>query len=168
MPPPLRAARRFGIDYRIETEADRPFAAALYASTRAEEVAQTGWPAEMQHTFLTQQFEAQHAHYRRHYPDAEWLIVEREGTAIGRLYREEWAREIRVIDISIAAASRGAGIGRAILEDVIADAAGRGKAVSIHVEKNNPARRLYQRLGFEVVEDKGVYDLMEKRPDPRS
>jgi hypothetical protein len=43
---------------------------------------------------------------------------------------------------------------------------GARKAVSIHVEKNNPAWRLYARLGFKVVEHKGVYDLMEWRPAP--
>jgi hypothetical protein len=32
--------------------------------------------------------------------------------------------------------------------------------VSIHVEKLNPAMRLYRRLGFVTEEDKGVYDLM--------
>lgn len=164
MPPPLRAAAAFGIGYRAETEADRAFTLSLYASTRAEEIAQTGWPPEMQQAFLGQQFAAQHSHYRLHYPAAEWLIVERAGTAIGRLYLEEWAREIRIIDISIAPESRGAGIGRAILDDVAADAASRGKAVSIHVEKHNPARRLYERLGFAVTADKGVYDLMERPP----
>ena len=35
-----------------------------------------------------------------------------------------------------------------------------GRAVSIHVEKTNPAMSLYKRLGFETIEDKGVYDLM--------
>ena len=38
-----------------------------------------------------------------------------------------------------------------------------GRAVSIHVEKQNPAMRLYKRLGFETIEDKGVYDLLEWR-----
>lgn len=164
MPPPLRAAARFALAYRSEAEADRSFTAALYASTRAEEVAQSGWPPEAQAAFLLQQFEAQHSHYRLHYPNAEWLIVERDGAAVGRLYLEEWSREIRIIDISMAAGSRGTGIGGAILEDVIADGGSRGKAVSIHVEKNNPARRLYERLGFAVIEDKGVYDLMERPP----
>lgn len=164
MPPPIHSAASFGIAYRPEADSDRPFTAALYASTRAEEVAQSGWPAEMQSAFLLQQFEAQHSHYRLHYPKAEWLIVEREGMPIGRLYLEEWSREIRIIDISIAAECRGAGIGGAILEDVIADGGARDKAVSIHVEKNNPARRLYERLGFAVIEDKGVYDLMERPP----
>lgn len=167
MPPPITAAARFGIAYRDETDADRGFADGLYMASRAEEVAQSGWPAELQHAFLAQQAEAQRTHYRLHYPKAEWLIVERDGTAVGRLYLEEWSREVRVIDISIAAASRGGGIGRAILEDVIADAASRAKAVSIHVEKYNPARRLYERLGFAVIEDKGVYDLMETPPAPK-
>jgi ribosomal protein S18 acetylase RimI-like enzyme len=40
------------------------------------------------------------------------------------------------------------------------EAAAAGKAVTIHVEKNNPAMRLYRRLGFRTEEDKGVYDLM--------
>lgn len=161
MPPPLDAAARFGISYREETEEDRPFTAALYASTRAEEVASTGWPLEAQHAFLRQQFEAQHEHYRRHYPDAEWLIIERGGEAIGRLYTEVWPSQIRIIDIALAPAARGQGIGRAIIEDVGAVARSLGKSVSIHVEKNNPARFLYQRIGFRVVEDKGIYDLME-------
>jgi ribosomal protein S18 acetylase RimI-like enzyme len=44
--------------------------------------------------------------------------------------------------------------------DLLAEAAAAGKCVTIHVEKNNPAMRLYRRLGFAAVEDKGVYDLM--------
>ena len=44
----VAAAPRFGIAYRPMTDDDLPFVAALYASTRAEEVAPTGWPPEMQ------------------------------------------------------------------------------------------------------------------------
>lgn len=166
MPPPLRAAAAFGLAYRPMTDDDLPFVAALYASTRSDEVAATGWPPEMQAGFLTQQHEAQHRHYRTYYGDAEWLIVERSGQPIGRLYIEEWEDQIRVIDISLTMDARGKGIGRAILEDVIEDARARAKFVSIHVEKNNPARRLYDRLGFEAVEDKGVYDLLATPPEP--
>ena len=35
-----------------------------------------------------------------------------------------------------------------------------GKALTIHVEKNNPAMRLYRRLGFVPTGEHGVYDLM--------
>ena len=168
MPPPLRAAARLGVSYRPMTDEDMPFLAALYFSTRAEEVAQTGWPAEMQQQFLAQQFDAQHRHYQRHYADAEWLVIARGGEAIGRLYIEEWQSQIRIIDIALVPAARGLGIGAAIFEDTFDVARARGKKVSIHVEKNNPARRLYFRLGFEMIADEGVYDLLEWSPDTPS
>ena len=45
--------------------------------------------------------------------------------------------------------------------EVLDEAALLGKPVRIHVEKNNPAMHLYDRLGFRQVEDQGVYWLME-------
>jgi ribosomal protein S18 acetylase RimI-like enzyme len=162
MPPPLSAAARFGIEYRPLTRADFAFTEALYLSTREEEVALSGWPIEQRHAFLTEQHRAQHHHYQTYYPGAEWLIVERGGEAIGRLYTVAWPREVRIIDISLIPAARGQGIGEAMLRDVIEGADGMAKGVSIHVEKFNPARNLYLRLGFAVAEDKGIYELMER------
>lgn len=140
---------------------DLPFVAALYASTRREEIAVTGWPQEMQDAFLRQQHEAQHSFYRANYDGAEWLILEGGGQPIGRLYRVIWPREIRIIDVSLVPEARGKGIGTSILTAIQEEARLIGRAVSIHVEKNNPARHLYDRLGFRKVEDKGVYDLLE-------
>jgi ribosomal protein S18 acetylase RimI-like enzyme len=165
MRPLLRRAAALGLTVRPMTDNDLPFAAAVYASTRAEELAQTGWPAELKQAFLAQQHEAQHQHYRAHYPGAEWLIVEEEGAAIGRLYLVEWASEFRIIDISLAPGARGRGLGGALLADAMAAAAAAGKSVSVHVERNNPALRLYERLGFVLAEDKGVYLLLEWTPD---
>ena len=143
------------------TDDDLPFVAALYASTRREELAVTGWPQELRDAFLHQQHEAQHSFYRATYDGAEWLIIEQGGAPVGRLYRVVWPGEIRVIDISLVPEARGTGVGGAILAAIQAEAREIGKAVSIHVEKNNRARNLYLRLGFEVIEDKGVYDLMK-------
>lgn len=161
MPPPLLAAAALGLSYRPTTDEDLPFLFEVYVSTRAEELAQTGWPVEAQLEFLRQQFEAQHHHYTAHYPDAEWLVIERDGERLGRLYLEEWSNQFRIIDIALLPAARGQGYGGAILADILALAKSRGKRVSIHVEKNNPAMGLYRRLGFATAEDKGVYDLME-------
>ncbi|WP_114951782.1 GNAT family N-acetyltransferase [Sphingosinicella terrae] len=146
------------------TDADLPFVEALYASTREEELAATGWPAEMRRAFLTHQHDAQHRHYRAHYEGAEWLILERDGEPLGRLYLVEWSREFRIIDISLLPRARGRGLGGALLTDILAAAAAAGKRVSIHVDVHNPARRLYERLGFTVAEDKGIHLLMEWAP----
>jgi ribosomal protein S18 acetylase RimI-like enzyme len=166
MPPPLRAAAGLGIAYRPMAEEDLPFVAALFASTRADEVAQTGWPPEMQRAFLAQQHHAQHVHYQAHYPAAEWLIIEQEGEPVGRLYLDQSAGRHHVIDISLLPELRGRGVGGAIMADVLDAARAAGQSVSIHVERHNPARRLYDRLGFTQLEDQGVYLLLEWRaPD---
>jgi ribosomal protein S18 acetylase RimI-like enzyme len=161
MPPPLRAAAPLALDFRPLAATDYDFIEALYLSTRAEELALSGWPEAERTAFLAQQHRAQHHHYLTYYPHAERLILERDGAAIGRLYVDAWTRELRIVDISLMPGARGQGIGGALLRDVIEWAAADGKGVSIHVEKVNPAKRLYERLGFVVVEDKGVYDLME-------
>lgn len=166
MPPPLRAAAPLGVSYRDATDDDLGLVALIYASTRIEEVAATGWPIEAQHQFLAQQADAQHRHYRAHYPNAEWLVIERAGKPIGRLYLEEWPTQIRLIDISLLPEGRGEGVGGAILADLQDMAAAAGKALSIHVERNNPAMTLYHRLGFAKADEHGVYDLMEWRAPP--
>jgi ribosomal protein S18 acetylase RimI-like enzyme len=164
MPPPLRRAAALGVTCRAAEEADLPVLAEVYFSTRREEVAQTGWPPQAQHQFLAQQFEAQHSHYRAHYPKAEWLVIERGGAPIGRLYLEEWEKELRLIDIALLPQAQRGGIGTALLEDLVEAAGGKGKGLSIHVERYNPAMALYLRLGFAKVDEHGVYDLMIQSP----
>jgi ribosomal protein S18 acetylase RimI-like enzyme len=164
MAPPFPTAAALGVSTRPATDEDLPFLAALYASTRAEEVAQTGWPEEVQRAFLQQQHEAQHVYYHRAYAGAEWLVLLEDGEPIGRLYLWEEDGDLRIVDISLLPSARGRGIGGALLRDLQADCARRGVSISIHVEIYNPARRLYDRLGFATIEDKGVYHLLRWEP----
>jgi ribosomal protein S18 acetylase RimI-like enzyme len=155
----LRAAES-GLNFRRITDADLAFLARIYASIRAEELAVTDWSDQHKAAFLDQQFEAQHAHYQRYYPNADWLVTGHQGRDIGRLYIERWPSQHRIIDIAFLPEHCGKGFGAGLLRDLMDEAAAAGKAVSIHVEKFNPAMRLYRRLGFVTEEDKGVYDLM--------
>ena len=148
---------------RLACSEDADFLCSVYASTRAEELAATDWSAEQKRAFCRQQFDAQDTHYRAHYPTAEFSILERGGVAVGRLYVDRWAQEIRIMDIALLPEHRGAGIGTKLLQELQEEARAAGKALTIHVEKFNPALRLYERLGFKVREDKGVYLLMEWR-----
>jgi ribosomal protein S18 acetylase RimI-like enzyme len=159
-------AAKAGLTFRPITDGDLPFLALVYASTRAGELAATDWSDEQKATFLEQQFRAQHAHYQRYYPQADWLVTVREGEDIGRLYIERWPSQHRIIDITLLPAHRGRRLGYALLRDLQDEAAAASKAVSIHVEKFNPAMRLYRRLGFATAEDKGVYDLMRWTAKP--
>lgn len=149
-----------GCRFRRITDADLPFLARVYASTRADELGSVPWSESEKAAFLDTQFRAQHMHYQAHYPNADWLIVSQQAGDIGRLYIERWPTQHRIIDIALLPEHRGKGIGEALLRDLLDEATGAGKPVSIHVEKFNPAMRLYRSLGFVTAEDKGVYDLM--------
>jgi ribosomal protein S18 acetylase RimI-like enzyme len=153
-----------GISLRTQSDADLDFLADLYAETREEELKQVDWPDDVKRAFLRSQFDAQWAHYSQHYFDAAFLIVERAGERIGRFYIWHDERDIRIVDIALIADARGIGIGSALLREVMVDAERQGKAVSIHVERFNPALRLYERLGFEHVDEHGVYYLMKWTP----
>jgi GNAT superfamily N-acetyltransferase len=142
------------------TPEDDSFLAGLYASTRAKELAVTGWSDEEKAVFCRKQFDAQSAHYRENYPGALLQIIEKAGVPVGRLYVARWEREIRIMDIALLPEHRGAGIGTNLLRELQDEARSAGKSLTIHVERFNPALRLYERLGFRQVEDKGVYLLM--------
>lgn len=145
---------------------DVSFLAGVYASTRTEELVVTGWSDEDKAVFCRGQFDAQSAHYRENYPGASLQIIERDGVSIGRLYVAHWEREIRIMDIALLPEHRGSGIGTKLLRDLQEEARSAGKSLTIHVERFNPALRLYQQLGFQQIEDKGVYLLMEWDASP--
>ena len=149
-----------GLRFRPITDADLPFLARVYASIREQELAAINWSDAQKAAFLQHQFDAQHAHYQKYYQGSDFLLIERGGEAVGRLYVARWASEHRIVDIALLPQHRGAGLGGALLRDLLDEAAAAGKAVTIHVEKFNPALTLYRRLGFVAAGEEGVYDLM--------
>ncbi len=139
---------------------DDSFLAGVYASSRADELAVTGWSEEQKEIFCRRQFDAQSAYYAVNYPGASFQVIERDGVSIGRLYVARWEKEIRIVDITLLPEFRGSGIGTKLLRDLQDEARTASKSLTIHVERFNPALRLYERLEFQQIEDKGVYLLM--------
>ena len=148
---------------RVAIAEDAAFLQRVYASTRAEELAMTDWSEEQKAAFCLHQLSAQDSHYRQHYPTAVYSVIERGSERAGRLYVDRWEKEIRIMDITLLPEYRGAGIGTKLLRVLQEEARSAGKVLSIHVEKFNRARHLYERLGFQVAQDKDVYLLMEWR-----
>lgn len=153
-----------GIALRPIAEQDFPFLRELYASTRIEELAPMPWPAEAKAAFLAQQFELQHRHYTQHYQAADFLLILSTIQPIGRLYLHRTPQAINVIDIALLPAFKRRGIGTALLAALLRQATDGQLAVELYVEANNPAYRLYQRLGFHLVEHGDVYDFLRWSP----
>jgi ribosomal protein S18 acetylase RimI-like enzyme len=143
---------------------DERFLCAVYASTRADELALVDWDERQKKTFVRMQFTAQHRYYQEHYADATFQVILCDGVPAGRLYVARWPDEIRIVDIALLPTYRNRGIGSFLLRQLLAEAAQASERVSIHVERFNPALRLYTRLGFRSVADRGVYLLMEWAP----
>jgi ribosomal protein S18 acetylase RimI-like enzyme len=151
-----------GVGLRPVAPGDEQLLFRVYASARAEELAVVPWDDAQKEAFLRAQFDAQARWYREHYSAASFDVVLVDGEPCGRLYVHRGASEIRIVDIALLPEHRGGGVGSRLLKDLLAEADAGGKRVTIHVERLNPALRLYERLGFSVAEDKGVYLLLER------
>jgi ribosomal protein S18 acetylase RimI-like enzyme len=142
---------------------DQPFLLALYGSTREQELARAPFTAEQRAAFVAHQFDAQSRHYAQ-FRDTTFELVLVDGEPAGRLLLGRWERELRIVDVALMPAFRGRGVGTRLLAPVIAEAEARGVPTTIHVERENPAQRLYARLGFAPVADEGVYQRWERPP----
>lgn len=140
---------------------DEAFLDRLYASTREREMAAWPWPDGMKRDFLRMQAHAQRTDYGRRFPEARVEIILVGGAPAGRLAVDRSGGEIDLLDISLLPEHRGQGIGGRLLEGLLAEAARDGRRVRLQVERANPARRLYERLGFVPRGDDGVYCAME-------
>jgi ribosomal protein S18 acetylase RimI-like enzyme len=147
---------------RPAEEKDRPFLVRLYAGTREPELEASGLPREQWGAFVEHQYAAQSRHYES-YEDTSFDVVLVDGEPAGRLIVARWAEELRVVDIALLPEYRGRGIGGGLMRALLEEADERGVKTSIHVERFNPAQRLYARLGFQAVaEAGGVYLLLER------
>jgi ribosomal protein S18 acetylase RimI-like enzyme len=156
---------RDDIHLRPATDQDLEFLYAVYASSRAAEMTLVPWDEAQKAAFLTMQFQLQHQYYHQQFGGARFDIIELAGEPVGRLYVDERPDEVRIIDIALLEPYRGQGIGSQLLQNVLARGQDLRRPVRIHVEKNNPALHLYDRLQFHVIEDQGVYFLMEWVPE---
>ncbi|HSP80665.1 MAG TPA: GNAT family N-acetyltransferase [Myxococcaceae bacterium] len=133
---------------RPVTEADDGFLFELYASTRAEELAAWGLDAAQQEAFLRMQWLARKRDYEARFPDAAHHVVEVDGYPAGRLLVARQAQEVRLVDIALLPRHRGTGVGTVLLRALQEEAAATGRPLRLQVARDNPAARLYARLGF--------------------
>jgi GNAT superfamily N-acetyltransferase len=149
------------VTLREATPDDEPFLRRLYATTRERELALVPWTDDQKTAFVEMQFAAQHRHYHEHYHDTTFDVILLDAAAIGRLYVARWADQICIVDIALLPEFCSRGIGTRLLRELQDEARTAAKPLRIHVEQFNPARRLYERLGFSQIEDKGVYLFLE-------
>lgn len=129
---------------------DDAFAAALYRSTRSDLLQIPGDPSVIEQLISMQQ-RAQTMAYQHSYPQAAYLIVQRDAQAIGRVILQHHNAVLHIVDIAILPQAQQHGAASAVFGQLQALASRQGLRIELAVNKSNlAARRLYQRLGFQL------------------
>jgi len=136
---------------------DEAFLRELYASTRQAELALLPWSAEAKQQFVRMQFDAQRRHYRATYPNAYESIVLAGAAPAGRIYVDRQDAQMLIVDLTLLPQFQRQAIGRMLVSDLQREAAKYGKAIAGHVERWNPARMFWQRMGFNVGPGNDMY-----------
>jgi ribosomal protein S18 acetylase RimI-like enzyme len=138
-----------GLTVRVATDADVPFLLELRRQTMTEHLQRSGVEPSQ-----SERIERVLANF----DCAE--IVMLSGTPVGLLKVVRNDDNWDLVQIQIVPEEQGAGLGRIILEKLLADADAAGASVGLSVLRANPARRLYERLGFRIVgENEHAYDM---------
>ncbi len=108
---------------------------------------------------------AQAARFRDGFrPEASQIVLV-DGLPVGVLAVERRPDAFFIANIAIVPEQQGHGIGAALIGDVLAEAARAGVATRLQVLRVNPARRLYERLGFAIEGETSTHYLMRADPD---
>ena len=141
-------------ELRPAIEADRAFVYHLQVATLKDYVDRTwGWDD----TDQAERFE-------RRFDPAALRIVVVDGQSVGMIQVERTAAAIRLGNIQIAPQHQGRGLGTAVIGDRLQEARATGRTVWLQVLRANPARRLYERLGFRCVGETSTHYQMAADP----
>lgn len=144
---------------------DEGFIFRLFAGSRPGQGWLTGLSEEEKEGFLRQQFQCECESLLGNYPDAEFSIILLEGEPVGRFYLHCGKHGYRILAITLLPEHRGEGIGSGLLADVLQEASELGRPVQISVAwYDNPTRSLYERLGFRILADNGIFCEMQWTP----
>lgn len=152
------------VSLRPVTDADQEFLVGVYASTRAEELAQVDWDDSQKDAFIRWQFGLQKQEYNTRYPDARYDVILVDDQPAGRIWVGADDTQIRLLDIALLTEFQNRGAGTYLLRQLI-DEAKRAQKPLRHMVfmLNENAHRFYERLGFVTIEDVGGYKHMEWR-----
>jgi ribosomal protein S18 acetylase RimI-like enzyme len=136
---------------RPATQADGEALFQLLKATMQDYVARTwGWDEAWQRAYFWDRFD----------PATERIVV-LDGKDIGVLAVSEQHDRLFVERLYILPSYQGRGIGTQLLRGIMARAFDRELPVRLRVLKVNPARRLYERLGFAQVGETETSFIME-------
>lgn len=129
--------------------ADEAMLYALFAEERAVQLIQAMLQAPQLHALIEMQYRGQQMSYAAQFPLADnWVLLAAGGVPAGRLLLDRHTDRWRIVDLGVLRAHRGRGLATRALRCCQQQSAAAGAGLALQVAPWNPARGLYQRLGF--------------------
>jgi GNAT superfamily N-acetyltransferase len=123
------------IDFRAAQVADFAYCRRLYFGKREDVTAD------------------QESSFRERWEVSEVRIITCGGTDVGWLQSRIHDDSLFLVQLFLEPDCQGKGIGTEILNRLMGDASQSGMPMTLGVVKTNPARRLYERLGFKITHE---------------
>ncbi len=143
-----------GLQLRPATSVDYDFLYALHRTTLKAYVDQIWrWNEQWQQDNFRDKFET-----------SDRQVIVFRGEDIGVISVKETTSKIILTNIGINPNYQRNGIGTYLIRQVLDRAFGKGLPVQLQVLQGNPARQLYERLGFVVIEEKTTHCVMLAEP----
>jgi len=115
-------------------------------------------------TVLFHQFEIDEQQTAINYPNAENYIILYQYEPIGRITVDKSGGDYRLIWLGVRSVYRRQGIGSQLLQSFMKEASHVNKGICLQVAWfNTEAKRLYTKLGFQLLEENQVYSIMHWR-----
>ena len=149
---------------RLADSDDATFLRRLADDIRSAEFAPLDLAPAALEQLLDMQHVAQSSQYAQAFPQAIDHIVTAAGEPIGRLLVDESGATIDLVDIAVLSRLHGQGIGTAVLRDLIERSEQTQQPITLHVIDANPARQLYERLGWCSTGFDGMRHAMTRVP----
>lgn len=109
----------------------------------------------------------QRRYFWEHFSPEKSQVIQCEGVDAGVLTVEESPLGYILSNIELYPKYQGRGIGTSLISSLIEKANQRGLPVCLRVLKINPARQLYERLGFIIIGETETHYWMRKEGRPR-
>lgn len=149
-----------------KTDQDEPFLLQLYCNIRADEFSSWPMPEEQKSFLMQMQYNMQKQQYDQQLSYRRYDVIWHDEQRIGRFIVDRQEDGWRIIDISILPSMQNQGIGSRLITDLQNEAKLQNKKVALSVLLTNPAKSLYERLGFKEYRRDEVYMGMEYTPSP--
>lgn len=149
------------VELRTACDQDEPFLFRLFCSIREPDFSFLS-EAERR-AILKIQYAAAQRSVCMNWPHAQHMIVTKDDRPVGRFSTARSGNELHLIEIALLPEHQNQGIGRFLMEMLVKEAKdNHAQRIRLNAYRSSRVVQFYQRSGFAIVNDDGMYLLMEK------